>query len=224
MRYDKEKAILFRKEGRSYDDIAKELNVSKGTLWVWFKGIELSAESQELLGLKRKNARSKNLYVFQQKRSIALRNLYKEAEAEATLEFGVFKNNPLFIAGICIYWGEGDKASKNSFRISNSDPEMIRLFISFLLNICKVDKKRIRLGLIIYPDLNEVIIKEEWMKRVGLTADFFTKSAVIQGKHKTKKAGLGICTVNYSSTYLKKKMLVWIKILSSDSAHNAGIV
>jgi hypothetical protein len=36
---------------------------------------------------------------------------------------------PLFVAGVVLYWGEGSK-SRNDFLMANADPAALRLFIA----------------------------------------------------------------------------------------------
>ena len=143
-----------------------------------------------------------------------LKEYYKQARIEALQEFNILNNNHLFIAGIVIYWGEGDKRSKNNFRITNTDPEMIKIFIKFLKDICNASEKRIRLALTLYEDLDDVSCKNYWSKELNFPLENFTKSMYIKGKNSKNPLKYGICTVNYSSRFLKEKMIIWIGLLS----------
>jgi hypothetical protein len=93
---------------------------------------------------------------------------------------------------------------------------MIRLFINFLYKICGISKKRIRASILIYPDINEKISKEFWIKQSKLSNENFNKSIVIKGRHKTKRTRYGVCTVGICSTYLKEKIRVWLKMLPKE--------
>ncbi len=48
----KSKAILLRKKGKSLSEIAQELGVSKGSVSIWVRDIELSKSAQKNLSLK----------------------------------------------------------------------------------------------------------------------------------------------------------------------------
>jgi len=147
-----------------------------------------------------------------------LTRVYGEARKEARKEFEHLKLHPLFIAGISIYWEEGDRASKNNVRLSNIDPAMIRLFVRFLRGVCGIPVKKLWAYLLIYPDLKESECKNFWIKRSGLSKNNFTKSITIQGKHKTKRIRYGVCTAGTSSTYLKEKLRVWLELLPKELA------
>ena len=214
MRKDTNKAENLRREGKSFREISKELNIPLSTLSLWFRDKKWSNEIGKHLRAKVTQSSKERLMDLNKIRGESLKKLYKQARNEAIAEFNKFKNDPVFIAGIVIYWGEGDKTSKNSFRIANTDPGMIKLFIDFLLNICKIDEHRLRAWILLYPDLDEEICKKFWIENTGLKDVHFTKSVIIFGRHKKRRVSNGVCNVSYSSTYLKEKMLVWIGLLA----------
>ncbi len=136
------------------------------------------------------------------------------ARKEAVRQFPVLVHNPLFVAGITMYWGEGDSKIKNPLRLSNTDPRMIRLYVHFLRSVLGVQKQRIRLALILYPDLDDVECKKFWSETAGLSALCFVKTQYIRGYHPTKRLKYGVCVVVVSSRQLKEKVSVWIDLLS----------
>ena len=213
MRKDKEIVLKLRKQGKSYNEIIKEIRISKSTLSDWLKNYDWSDNIKNDLTKKASFQNPLKQQYLSKIRGLKLKKLYEDAESEAKLDCELFKNNPLFVSGVMIYWGEGDKVSKNSFRITNSDPAMIRLFVKFLLEICNVKKDKIRASLLLYPDIDPKQAMNFWNKNTGLASSHFTKSIVIKGRHKTKKLQYGICILVVSSSYLKRKMLVWLKLL-----------
>jgi len=216
MRKDKEKAIVLRTEGKSYKEIRAELGVPMATLSDWFRDQDWSRMLSKKLNDKYLEESKARIVHLGKVRGARLDQLYKEARAEAVEEFRLLKNHPLFVSGVMIYWGEGDKGPKAGFRISNTDPQMIRIFLKFLIDVCNVDKSRIRASLLLYPDINEIECKEFWVKEANLKPEYFTKSIVIQGKHKTKRLQRGVCNLVYSSRFLKEKMLVWIDLFGKE--------
>src|SRR6185436_14876663 len=54
--------------------------------------------------------------------------------------------------GLGLYWGEGTKSNISSVRLGNSDWRLSRSFITFLTNMCGVDKNDLRFSLQIFSD------------------------------------------------------------------------
>ena len=226
MRRDKEKAEKLRKLGKSYREIKAELGIPRTTLSDWFKNHSWSKSVAENLNKGYQSQNKARIVRLNRVRGVNLVKLYEQARKEAEEEFVTLKYDPLFISGVVIYWGEGDKASKNGFRVANSDPLMIRVFVMFLETICG-DKQRIRASLLLYPDINDSICRSYWEEQTGLSKESFTKSTYIKGKHGSRRLKYGVCTVSFSSRYLKEKMLVWIRLLSQTLVSgyiNAAIV
>jgi hypothetical protein len=213
MRHDKEKALELYRSGLSYGDISKKLLVSKSTLSLWFRK-EQDLQSTKHQNISRRVAASiENLRKHNKKRRETLDALYSRAEYEAKNEFEQNSKNPLFIAGVCLYWGEGDKISKNGFRIANSDPRLIRLFIAFLIKFCNAEKARIRAAILMYPDMDEERTRKYWRDNIFLGKEHFTRTVRVERRNAgVIRIGNGVCTINYSSTFLKKKMLCWIDL------------
>ena len=208
MRTDKEEAIRLRKQGKSYNDICSELGMSKSTLSSWFKGIDFSEGVRKSLIEESKRTSSARIIELNKIRGIALKASYEVAEQEAIGELEKYKDNPLFIAAIIAYWGEGDKVKNGQVRLINVDPKMIKLFKTFLLDVCGVPNEKIYVALYIYHDLDEQGCKSFWSKETGVTR--FHKTMVLPSRHKRKKVQNGICSIGVSNTYLKRKMLMWI--------------
>ncbi len=120
MRIDKENAFVLRKQGKSYKEIKAELGVPKSTLSDWFNGQGWSKDLSSKLFEKAKQAHTVRLQELNKIRGENLKKVYEEAIKEALEEFELLKYHPLFIAGLMIYWGEGNKVSKSRCWISKN--------------------------------------------------------------------------------------------------------
>jgi hypothetical protein len=209
------KAYKLRKQKRSYSEIAKLLAVSKSTVSYWFKEIDWSKNIKKQLTEKAQQVSRERLERLNELKKKKWKKIYDDAEKEATTEFYKLKNDVLFIAGLSLYWGEGDKSFNNGqVRVSNVEYKLLHVFKDFLQKFCNIDSKRIRAYVILYPDLDGNKCLKYWSENVGIDKKNFYKSTVILGKHKKRRLGYGTCTVQVSSKYLKKKILVWIDLLS----------
>jgi AcrR family transcriptional regulator len=213
MRNDRHLAIKLRKKGVSYNKISKELGIPKSTMSYWFRDKSWSQKIKKELTEKAQRLAKKQMRAMARANKRRWRVWRKQHREKAKEEFPILKSNPLFITGLMLYWGEGDSKLENgSVRLSNTDPEMIRIFSRFLQRVCRVLREKIRVYMILYPDLNEKICKKFWSKVSGIPESQFIKTQFIQGKHPTRRSANGICIVHVGSRGLKEKIFTWIKL------------
>ncbi|KKQ95057.1 MAG: hypothetical protein UT66_C0009G0004 [candidate division CPR2 bacterium GW2011_GWC1_39_9] len=217
MQHLKEKAVNLRKLKKSYNEISIELGIPKSTLSHWFRNESWSTLIREEIILRSKenmHDRIDQLAIINKKRWENWRENYRR---EAFTEYEKIKNNPLFVSGINLYWGEGDSVLKNGVvRLANRDYRMIIVFNNFLQNICKVPNEKILIWLLLYPDNNEIKCKNFWSSKTGIPNNQFRKTQVINGKHPKNRLENGICTIYVSSRGLKEKIMVWTELLYKD--------
>lgn len=211
MRHDKEKVFVLRKRGWSYNLIHKKLGVPRSTLSNWLSGVVWSQTIRKDLTQKAFLKVYPQLQAMNQARIAKWEEWREAARKEAKRDFISLSKNKLFVTGVVIYWGEGDRNPKNPVRVSNTDAQMLKIFVSFLKTICGLPGNKIKAHLTLYPDLNEAVCKKYWSSSIGVDISLFNKTQVIQGRHKTKRLEYGICAVEVASRQLKEKLLVWIK-------------
>ncbi len=212
MRHDKEKVFELRREGSSYREIEKLIGVSRSTLCEWFRNEEWSKH------IKYKNV--KNQLIFSTEllvklnngRRISLDKKYKEVEIKAQEEFELYKESPLFMAGLMLYAGEGDKSTRGIIRLANINFSIHRVFIKFLTKFMQIEMAQIRCSILLYPDLDIENCKEKWSQELNIPLTQFHKPQVIQGRHKTRRLHFGVGSTILSSSFLKRKLLLWIEL------------
>ncbi|MFZ2975631.1 MAG: hypothetical protein WA055_03340 [Candidatus Moraniibacteriota bacterium] len=130
--------------------------------------------------------------------------------------FKIKTPNNLYLAelrgfGLGLYWGEGNKANKNSVKIANTDPELIKKFIEFLVKILGVDKKKIKFSLQVFSDVSPQKAKKYWIDQLKIDPkQFYKKITVTQsGKIGTykKKNIYGVLMVYYHNTKLRNILI-----------------
>ena len=212
-RNDKHLAIKLRRQGKSYRAITKELGIPKSTLSEWFSGIAWSGEIRDELARRAIYISRKRLRLVNKERAKMWERWREAAREEARKDFPTLAKNPLFVAGVMLYWGEGDGKPRNPVRISNTDPRMIRLYMRFVTSVLHIPLETARVTLVLYPDLSEVDSKKVWTDATGIQPFQFYKTQFIQGRHPTKRLSYGICMVTCGNKQLKEKILVWIDLL-----------
>lgn len=112
----------------------------------------------------------------------------------------------LFGLGMGLYWGEGTKTNKYSVRLGNTDPELIKAFMKFLVELFGVKKERLRFSLQIFSDIDPETALSFWLKELGVEASQFGKIVVtISGSIGTyrKKSEFGVVTVHFHNKKLR---------------------
>lgn len=219
MRKDKVKAFELRRQGKSYSEITKVLGTSKGTLASWFKNESWSKELRDKLGASVSMAHPKKLASIIKANKIRWSGIHQSYRDEAEKEFIKLKKDPLFLSGVMLYWGEGEKTAKSSaLKFTSNDPQMIRVFYNFLEKTLKVPNDKIKAYLLLYPDLNESMQKSFWSKAAGIPIDRFWNSIFIDSKKSKKRLSYGTCNLRIDSRELKEKMLTWINLFQKDLA------
>lgn len=213
MHHNKQRAEEMRRNGSSYHAISATLNIPKSTLSHWFSKEEWSLEIRVDLTESARITHASRIIALNAVRGERLREHYETARSEAIKDFQHYKDNPLFISGIMLYWGEGDKIGKDKVRLTNTDPSLIKVFVLFLTEVLQIPAEKVRAQVLVYPDLDERTTREYWIRESGLSDSNFLKSTPIQGKHKTRRLGYGVCIIHISSTYLKVKVLEWLRLL-----------
>lgn len=213
MRNDRHLAIKLRKQGLGYNKISQELGIPKSTLSDWLSGQKWSNEIRDDLARRANYIARKRLRLINQERRKMWERWREEAREEARKDFPKLAKDPLFIAGTMLYWGEGDSNIKNGqIGFTNTNSNMMRLFSLFLQGPAQVPREKIRVQMILYPDLNEEECKRFWSRETDIPTDQFYKTQFIQGRHPTKRLSHGIFMIRFSSRQLKEKIAVWIDL------------
>jgi transcriptional regulator with XRE-family HTH domain len=212
MRQDKPKAFELRKSGKTYREIEELLNISRSTLCNWFKNEQWSKHIKKSNINRHLELSTERLKKLHEARRLILDKEYLKAETDAIQEFEFNKNDPLFMAGLMIYAGEGDKTNRFRIKLTNSEFYLHLIFIKFLEKFLKIERKNIKFWLLLYPDHDIEKSVGIWSYKLNISKSNFNKSQVIAGKEKIRKLQYGVGNSIISSVILKKKLLKWLEI------------
>lgn len=112
----------------------------------------------------------------------------------------------LYGLGLGLFWGEGNKVNKNSVRLGNTDPELIKVFLNFLREIYCIDENKLRFGLQLFQDISEEEAKSFWINKIGIKPNQFHKVIMTKSIQKgtyRKKCKYGVLTIYFSNTKLR---------------------
>lgn len=223
-----------RLQGFSYNEINAVLGVPKSTLSSWFSQLALSKEAQERLsarvaqgtlnGLIRRNKLQTQIA---QKRRDAIR-------IKAWDEVSQYIHDPLWLAGVLLYWAEGYKRTVvkdgqertwHMIGFTNADPDMIRIFILFLTHSLQVSKDDISVNVRLFDRANEAKALSHWRSVTGLQSTHFNKvsyaiSRSSAGKRPYNQLPFGTVQVRVCSTEKFHRLMGWIEGVTSILAPN----
>lgn len=121
-----------------------------------------------------------------------------------------FQMNENFIygLGLGLFWGEGNKKNKNSVRLGNTDPDLIRLFIMYLKSVYNIDDTKLNFSIQIFEDLDVDTVRNFWIKKLSIEPIQIYKKITIsksgrKGTYKNKSK-YGVITVYFNNTKLKE--------------------
>ncbi len=228
MRLDKDKAIKLRLQGKSYSEINKLLGVSKATLSDWFANVELSEKAQERIQqrtIERINSgvvkRNRALTDLAQRRS-------KDLRQKAKKEIRKLSKREILLIGAALYWAEGYKRplmrngkirTSHAVSLTNSDPQLVKLFLAFLRGACQVPEEKITANIRITEHQNGNYLLHFWSTITGIPYDKLKKfqyntSAPGRSKKAFNILPYGTIQVRVNDTKLYHKIMGWIEGLS----------
>ncbi|KKR03488.1 MAG: hypothetical protein UT31_C0019G0007 [Parcubacteria group bacterium GW2011_GWF2_39_13b] len=120
------------------------------------------------------------------------------------------KEAQLFGLGIGLYWGEGNKANKNTVRLGNSDANLLKIFIKFLNKFFKIKKSDLKFHLHVFTDIKISDAKKYWIKELGIKEKQIYKPLISKsgsiGMYR-RKSKYGVMTLYYGNTKVRNKLV-----------------
>lgn len=173
------KAIFLRKHGFSIPEISEQCKISRSTALRYVQKVKI---------LPRYYAR---WYERKNAAKIISERDKKIASEYAKRTIRKIDNNILAIMGAALYWAEG---SKKDLSFSNSDPQMIKIFLHIVRNVFKVTNDRIKISLRLYEDIDKVASLKFWKGITGMALGKSTSINILKGA-KAGKLQYGMCRI-----------------------------
>lgn len=176
---EKEKALAMRKDGKTYSEILKEVPVAKSSISLWLHDVGLAKRQRQRITAKRRAAQKLGAETRHRQRVERTTSIY----ASASSEVGSLTKRELMLIGATLYWAEGSKAKPHAVSkgidFGNTDPEMIKLFLSWLGIALGISPNRVNLSLYIHINhkhrLSNVIRFWELLTRMKIKYIYFKK-------------------------------------------------
>jgi len=213
----KEKAVNLRRKGYSYHEIMAKIPVAKSTLAEWLRSVGLSKQQKQRLTEKKLASAKRGAETRHRQRIIFSQKIIETAKKE----IGPISKRELWLIGTMLYWAEGSKekdyrpGSRAAF--TNSDPDMITIFLCWLRQICGKTLKDITFDLSIHElQKNRTAeIVGFWSKELKCPRTYFRHIYYKRGSLNTKQKNIdasyhGILKIIVkSSSLLTRQIAGW---------------
>ena len=215
---ERQKAITLRKHGKTYSDIRRILDIPKSTLSDWLSTYPLTNKQLKLI--KKQGRKNKELAIerfrttMRLKRDARLQKTYEDAKRNIL----PLSQRELQIAGMFLYWGEGQKRMNGPVSINNTDPKVMKFSLFWLTEILMIPKNRIRVYLHLYKDMNINNEMDYWSKELQIPLNQFAKPYIKESTREGlthKGFGHGTCALVISIILLKEKLRMSIEAIAS---------
>jgi transcriptional regulator with XRE-family HTH domain len=180
---DRERARALRRQGRTYRQIAAELDVSQSTLSMWLRDLPHPEPDR--------SAHAAHMRRIRSAKSEALRSAEKAA---AFAEVGAVSDRELMLLGVALYWSEGAKdkpyARREAIDFINSDPGMVRLFLRWL-DLTGVEHSRRQYRISIHESADVAAAEEYWRGVIGGPEPEFRRATLKRHNPRTVRKQTG---------------------------------
>ena len=142
---------MLRSEGRTLAEIAELLSVSKSSVSLWVRDIEIEPIK------RRRSHRSGANHPL---------HLAKLAEIQQCNELGrqrvgTLSNEAFLAAGVALYAGEGSKTD-GAVNFANTDAAMVAFFCAWLRRFFEIDEPRLRVRVYLHEGLDLDAAERHW--------------------------------------------------------------
>ncbi|MFJ8991712.1 helix-turn-helix domain-containing protein [Streptomyces sp. NPDC102279] len=184
----RERARELRRQGWTYNEIQAELGCSKSSVSLWVRHLprpepRCTPEEQRA----RMNAGLARLRAEQDQ-------VRKETKRQAAESIGGLSDRELFMAGVALYWAEGQKSKpyqrRETVAFVNSDPGVIQLYLAWL-DLLGVSRERLRFRVMIHETADVDMSERYWADLVGIDASTLLPTTLKKHNPKTVRKNVG---------------------------------
>jgi hypothetical protein len=197
--------------GLSYSEIRSYLPIPKSTLSGWVSDVDLSGGLRDAIESRRLG--KDNHRDTQWRRRLEIEDIRREAVEYARHRL----DDSFFVAGVCLYWGEGAK-TRNHCSLNSSDPALLRLFVGWVRKHLNPDAELV-LSLHPHEGNDDLRAQAYWADVLNLDNAEFTKTYVKQPGtgHRKNHLAHGLCRVRVRrSADHWNRVTEWIEVVANE--------
>ena len=203
---EREQARQLRAQSWTLKEIADELGVATGSVSVWVRDVEFKAKPRN------------RGHAHQKPHPLHVRKLEEiarcRAEAETLIDELTERDLRMFVLGL--YAGEGSK-TQGSVSMANTNPLLLRLFVTWLRREFDIDESRLRVKLYLHEGLDLEMATSHWSRVLDIPQEQFRMPyrAVNDPSRRRAKHIHGCATALYSCTITHRRVMAMIQAVTS---------
>ena len=203
---EREQARNLRAQSWTLQAIADELGVAKGSVSVWVRDVDFVPKPRDR---GHSNHQPHPLHV---KKLAEIERC--KAEAEAVV--GPLTDRDLRMSILGLYAGAGSKTER-SVSMANTNPVLLRCFITWLRCEFEIDESRLRVKLYLHEGLDLDVSMTHWSGLLDIPEEQFRQPyrAVSDPSRRRAKHVHGCATVLYSCTITHRRVMAMIEAITS---------
>jgi transcriptional regulator with XRE-family HTH domain len=209
---EKARARELRAQAWTMPEIAEHLGVSRSSVSLWTRDVPFDPSARRSARTDRRPRGSDHPGRRRKLEEIAA------SDAAGREVLASLTERELLIAGVALYAGEGAKTD-GCVSMANTDPELLRLFVTWLRRCFEVDEQRLRCRVYLHEGLDLKAAEGHWSEVVGVPLDRFGKPyrAVADTARTTVKRVYGCATVTYACSATHRQVMGLVRALPSAS-------
>lgn len=213
----KQSARELRARGMSYSEIQKIMPIPRSTLSLWLRNIEFSEVHKFRLKKKRLQA---GLAAIEERKKKRRQEIF-EIRRSAAQDITQITKHELWLSGLLLYWSCSPMRKINEYRegvrFSNSNPDLVKFFLKWLIEIGGIEREDIVFDLFVYEAdrRRESFIISNWARITDFPLKFFSHVYHLKSKSGIKRSvrsfSLGLLQVRVKrSSLLQRQIDGWI--------------
>jgi hypothetical protein len=138
---------------------------------------------------------------------------------EAVSLWEKWKQDPLFVLGVGLYWGEGEKTSCNKrLALSNADPNLLRTWLRWCARF--LPGVRLNFWLCIHETCDQAAARAFWRRELNVEITWVSMAVSRASKRKRRTLPYGTLKISLGRGSLEwhTKMLVWLELAHEQPA------
>ena len=167
-----------RRGGASISEISRITGKSRSVVSKYIQEVSITSLGLAALNIKQGSS------VYRSKQE------WKQKQREVESLFSQIESKDKLLILACLYWGEGTKKELN---IINSDPKMLRVFVSCLKDL-GLEDVRFKVTIRLYQDIDKEAAMLFWAQSLKLPLSCIKNFDILQGK-KDGKLLYGMCRI-----------------------------